>query len=177
MFSGSFFQFGGAFMEQQEELETQRELDRIDRRILDALQGDARLTMAELAERVSLSPSPCWRRVQILEKAGVIVGYHARLDRRRIGLGVHGFVYVRMQEHTTRSAASFEAQVVALNGIVACQNLSGHYDYQLELVATDHDTFARLVREKVCALPGVRDIHTSLSLREVKAAGMLPVEI
>jgi DNA-binding Lrp family transcriptional regulator len=163
-------------MGMEQDPDTQRELDRIDRRILEALQSDARLTMAELAERVALSPSPCWRRVQILEKAGVIVGYHAQLDRRRIGLGVHGFVYVRMQEHTTRSAADFEAQVVAIRGIVACQNLSGHYDYQLELVAADPDAFARLVRDHVCALPGVRDIHTSLSLREVKAGGVLPVE-
>ena len=154
---------------------TRRELDPTDRRILEVLQADARLTMAQLAERVALSPSPCWRRVQALEKAGVITGYHARLDRRRIGLGVHGFVHVRMQEHTTRSAAGFEAQVLAIRGIVACQNLSGRYDYQLELVATDHDAFARLVREQICALPGLRDIHTSLSLREVKAAGMLPV--
>lgn len=152
-----------------------RDLDRIDRRILEALQADARLTMAELAEKVALSPSPCWRRVQLLEQRGFILGYHARLDRRALGLGVHGFVSLRMENHTPRTAASFERQVVALPEVVACQNLSGQYDYQLELVAADHEAFAKLVREKIRALPGVKDIYTSFTLREIKGGGALPV--
>lgn len=155
--------------------ETPRELDRIDRQILRELQADARLTMAELAERVALSPSPCWRRVQLLERGGHIAGYHARLDRRRLGLGVHGFVSLRMENHTQQMAESFERQVVALPEVLACQNLSGQYDYQLELVAADHEAFARLVREKVRSLPGVKDISTSFTLKEVKAGGALPV--
>lgn len=155
--------------------ETPRELDRIDRQILRELQADARLTMAELAERVALSPSPCWRRVQLLERGGLIAGYHARLDRRRLGLGVHGFVSLRMENHTQQMAESFERQVVALPEVLACQNLSGQYDYQLELVAADHEAFARLVREKVRSLPGVKDISTSFTLKEVKAGGALPV--
>lgn len=155
--------------------ETPRELDRIDRQILRELQADARLTMAELAERVALSPSPCWRRVQLLERGGHIAGYHARLDRRRLGLGVHGFVSLRMENHTQKMAESFERQVVALAEVLACQNLSGQYDYQLELVAADHEAFARLVREKIRSLPGVKDISTSFTLKEVKAGGALPV--
>jgi DNA-binding Lrp family transcriptional regulator len=155
--------------------ENPRDLDRIDRQILRELQADARLTMAELAERVSLSPSPCWRRVQLLERAGVIDGYHARLDRRRLGLGVHGFVGLRMENHTQKTAESFERQVVAIPEVLACQNLSGQYDYQVELVAADHEAFARLVREKIRSLPGVKDISTSFTLKEVKAGGALPV--
>lgn len=155
--------------------ESPRELDRIDRQILRELQADARLTMAELAERVALSPSPCWRRVQLLERGGLIAGYHARLDRRRLGLGVHGFVSLRMENHTQKMAESFERQVVALPEVLACQNLSGQYDYQLELVAADHEAFARLVREKIRTLPGVKDISTSFTLKEVKAGGGLPV--
>jgi DNA-binding Lrp family transcriptional regulator len=155
--------------------ETPRELDRIDRQILRELQADARLTMAELAERVALSPSPCWRRVQLLERGGWIAGYHARLDRRRLGLGVHGFVSLRMENHTQKMAESFERQVVAIPEVLACQNLSGQYDYQIELVAADHEAFARLVREKIRTLPGVKDISTSFTLKEVKAGGALPV--
>jgi Lrp/AsnC family leucine-responsive transcriptional regulator len=155
--------------------EAPRELDRIDRQILRELQADARLTMAELAERVALSPSPCWRRVQLLERAGVIAGYHARLDRRRLGLGVHGFVGLRMENHTQKMAESFERQVVAIPEVLACQNLSGQVDYQVELVAADHEAFARLVREKIRTLPGVKDISTSFTLKEVKAGGALPV--
>ena len=157
-------------------LDSARDLDRIDRQILEALQANARLTVAELAEKVSLSASPCWRRVQLLERGGFILGYHAQLDRNRLGLGVHGFVNLRMEDHTPRTAASFERQVVALPEVIACQNLSGQYDYQLELVAHDHEAFARLVREKIRALPGVKDIYTSFTLKEVKLGGGLPVQ-
>lgn len=157
------------------ERDNHRMLDRIDRQILDALQADGRLTMSELAERVSLSPSPCWRRVQLLERSGYITGYHARLDRKRLGLGVHGFVSVRMDNHTPAVADHFERQVVALPEVIACHNLSGVYDYQLELVAADHESFARLVREKVRSLPGVKDIYTSFTLRELKSPGPIPL--
>jgi DNA-binding Lrp family transcriptional regulator len=153
----------------------ERELDRIDRQILNALQANGRLTMSELAEMVSLSQSPCWRRVQLLERAGFISGYHARLDRKRLGLGVHGFVCLRMENHTPRVADSFERQVVGLSEVIACQNLSGMYDYQLEVVARDHESFAKLVREKIRSLPGVKDIYTSFTLREIKSGGALPV--
>jgi DNA-binding Lrp family transcriptional regulator len=155
--------------------ETTRELDRIDRQILHALQENGRLTAAELAEKVSLSQSPSWRRVQILERSGFILGYHARLDRKRLGLGVHGFVSLRMENHTPRTAASFEREVVALPEVIACQNLSGQYDYQLELVAADNEAFAKLVREKIRSLPGVKDIYTSFTLKEIKSGGALPL--
>jgi len=155
--------------------ESERDLDRTDRQILDALQANGRLTMGELAEKVSLSQSPCWRRVQLLERSGFITGYHARLDRKRLGLGVHGFVCLRMDNHTPRTAEAFERQVVALPEVIACQNLSGMYDYQLELVASDHEAFAKLVREQIRSLPGVKDIYTSFTLREVKTWGALPI--
>jgi len=155
--------------------EPPRALDRIDLQILEALQADGRLTMAELAERGSLSPSPCWRRVQLLERSGFITGYHARLDRRRLGLGVHGFVSVRMENHAPALADHFERQVVALPEVVACHNLSGVHDYQLEVIAADHESFARLVREKLRSLPGVKDIYTSFTLRELKSAGSIPL--
>jgi DNA-binding Lrp family transcriptional regulator len=96
------------------------------------------------------------------------------LERRLLGLGVHGFVSLRMENHTPSTAANFERQVVALPEVIACQNLSGQYDYQLELVAQDHEAFARLVREKIRSLPGVKDIYTSFTLREIKAGGVLP---
>ncbi|NDY93118.1 Lrp/AsnC family transcriptional regulator [Ideonella livida] len=150
------------------------DLDRIDREILRALQTNGRITMAELAEKVSLSPSPCWRRVQLLEQAGFIRGYHAALDRRLLGLDVHGFVSLKMKDHTLETAAAFERAVAGLSGALSCQNLSGGYDYQIELVATDHDAFARLVRQ-VRALPGVAEVYTSFTLHEVPLARALPV--
>lgn len=150
------------------------DLDRIDRQILEALQTNGRLTVAELAEKVSLSQSPCWRRVQLLEQAGFILGYRAQLDRKKLGLGVHGFVSLKMKDHSLATAATFERAVVALSGALSCLNLSGAYDYQIELVAADHDAFAKLVRE-VRALPGVADVYTSFTLQEIKTGGYLPI--
>lgn len=149
--------------------------DTTDRAILQALQRDARQTTAELAEQVALSQSPCWRRVRQLEESGVIEGYHARLSRRQLGYGVTGFIHLQMQNHTAEIAAAFEREVVAVPQVVACHNLSGQYDYLIEAIATDLDAFSALVRNKIRCLPGVKEISTSFSLKEVKAAGSLPV--
>lgn len=149
--------------------------DATDRALLMALQHDARQSMAELAEQVSLSQSPCWRRVRALEENGVIEGYQARLNRRQLGYGVTGFIHLQMANHTTEVMASFEREVVAVPQVVACHNLSGQYDYLIEAIAPDLDAFSTLVRNKIRCLPGVKEISTSFSLKEVKAAGSLPV--
>lgn len=119
-------------------------------------------------------PATNWRRVQLLEQAGFIQGYHARLNRKQLGLGVHGFVSLRMKDHALATAVAFEREVVALPGAISCQNLSGGYDYQIELVATDHDAFAKLVRE-IRAFPGVAGVYTSFTLQEIKVGGALPI--
>ena len=151
-------------------------LDATDRRLLAALQQDGRTTIGELAELVSLSQSPCWRRVRQMEESGLIAGYHARLDRKKLGYGVLGFVHLAMHDHTPEMAAAFEREVVALPQVLACHNLSGRYDYQLEIVAQDLDAFANFVRSSIRGLPGVREISTSFSLNEVKRAIALPVQ-
>ncbi|MBL0245279.1 MAG: Lrp/AsnC family transcriptional regulator [Rhodoferax sp.] len=149
--------------------------DSIDQAILLALQRDARQTMAELAEQVSLSQSPCWRRVRHLEESGVIQGYHASLSRKHLGYGVTGFIHLQMQNHTPEVTAAFEREVVALPQVVSCHNLSGNYDFLIEAVEVDLESFSALVRNKIRSLPGVKEIATSFSLKEVKAAGILPV--
>jgi DNA-binding Lrp family transcriptional regulator len=150
-------------------------LDNTDRQLLDALQRDARQTVAVLAQRVSLSPSPCWRRVRQLEESGVIEGYHAHLSRDKLGYGVTGFVHLQMNNHTPDIMAAFEREVVALPQVLACHNLSGHYDYLIEAIAPDLESFSQLVRVKIRSLPGVKEISTSFSLKEVKHSGTLPV--
>jgi Lrp/AsnC family leucine-responsive transcriptional regulator len=150
-------------------------LDNTDRQLLDALQNDARQTVAELAQRVSLSPSPCWRRVKQLEDSGVIEGYHAHLSRAKLGYGVTGFVHLQMDKHTPEIMAAFEREVVALPQVLSCHNLSGRYDYLIEAIASDLESFSQLVRVKIRSLPGVKEISTSFSLKEVKHAGTLPV--
>ena len=149
--------------------------DAIDRQLLTALQRNGRTTVGELAELVSLSQSPCWRRVRQLEDSGVIAGYHARLDRKRLGYGVLGFVHLAMQDHTLEKADAFEREVVALPQVLSCHNLSGRFDYQLEVVAQDLEAFAEFVRNNIRGLPGVREISTSFSLKEVKRSNEVPV--
>lgn len=151
-------------------------LDAVDKALLMALQADGRATVGELAERVSLSASPCWRRVKNLEDTGVIEGYHARLNRQRAGYGVTGFVQLQMENHTPEAADAFEREVVALPQVLSCHNLSGRYDYQLEVVASDLESFADYLRTRIRALPGVREISTSFSLKEVKRSLALPVQ-
>lgn len=150
-------------------------LDATDRQLLEALQQDARTTVAELAQRVSLSASPCWRRVRQLEQAGVIEGYHAHLSRQKLGYGVTGFVHLQMANHMPDVMSAFEREVVALPQVLSCHNLSGHYDYLIEAIAPDLESFSQLVRVKIRSLPGVKEISTSFSLKEVKHAGSLPV--
>jgi DNA-binding Lrp family transcriptional regulator len=149
--------------------------DAVDRKLLRALQSNGRTTVGELAELVSLSQSPCWRRVKQLEESGLIEGYSARLSRQKLGYGVTGFVQLQMDNHTPQAAESFERAVVALPQVLSCHNLSGRYDYQLEVVGIDLETFAEFVRTQIRALPGVREISTSFSLKEVKATSGLPV--
>jgi DNA-binding Lrp family transcriptional regulator len=152
-----------------------QKLDGVDKKLLSALQSNARTTVGELAELVSLSQSPCWRRVKQLEESGLIEGYCARLNRQKLGYGVTGFVQLQMDNHTPQAAESFERAVVALPQVLSCHNLSGRYDYQLEVVGTDLESFSEFVRTHIRALPGVREISTSFSLKEVKRSVALPI--
>ena len=151
------------------------ELDRTDRRLLAALQEDARLTVAELAERVSLSTSPCWRRVRRLEQAGYIEGYHAHLSAAKLGYGITAFVSVVMGSHTQEVARAFEATVQDIPQVVACHNVSGEYDFLLEVVATDLAAYGEFARNVLQGLPGVRELHSSFSLMSIKARRRLPL--
>jgi Lrp/AsnC family leucine-responsive transcriptional regulator len=150
-------------------------LDAVDKKLLSALQNNGRTTIGELSELVSLSQSPCWRRVKQLEESGLIEGFNARLSRQKLGYGVTGFVQLQMDNHTPQAAESFERAVVALPQVLSCHNLSGRYDYQLEVVGFDLESFAEFVRTHIRALPGVREISTSFSLKEVKRSVALPI--
>ena len=115
--------------------------------ILDELQADARLTNAELAQRVGLSAAPCWRRVQWLEQQGYINGYHAEIDRRKIGLGVLAFVRVDAERNTGEPRASWRTRSASLPEVVACHYISGAGTFELQVVATDLDAFSRFAHQ------------------------------
>ncbi len=150
-------------------------LDKFDLHILEELQTDGRLTNAELAQRVGLSAAPCWRRVKALEEAGYIKGYHAEIDRHKIGLGVLAFVRVDAERNTGDGTRPMEEAIRQVPEVVSCHYISGTGTFELQVVAPDLDSFSRLVREVLLNLPNVKDLHTSFSLGEVKARSAWPL--
>ena len=152
-------------------------LDRTDKALLDALQTNARLTVAELAEQVALTTSPCWRRVKLLEEHGFISGYQAILSPKRLGYGVTAFVSVMMASHSKETARSFEQRLLEIPEIVACHNVSGRYDFLLEVVAKDLESFGEFAREVLQTLPAVKEIYSSFSFKSVKPHRVIPVQL
>ena len=150
-------------------------LDKFDILILRELQADARLTNAELAQRVGLSAAPCWRRVRALEEAGFIKGYHAEIDRHKIGLGVLAFVRVDAERTTGEGMRQMEEAIRRIPEIVSCHYISGTGTFELQVVARDLDSFSQFAREVLINLPNVKDLHTSFSLGEVKASSAWPL--
>ena len=150
-------------------------LDKFDLAILRELQADARLTNAELAQRVGLSAAPCWRRVRVLEEEGYITGYRAEINRHKIGLGVLAFVRVDAERHTGDIARKLEVAIRNIPEIVACHYISGTGTFELQVVSQDLETFSQFARQVLINLPHVKDIHTSFSLGEVKASSALPL--
>lgn len=150
-------------------------LDRTDKALLAALQNNARLTVAELADSVSLTTSPCWRRVKILEERGLITGYQAILSPKALGYGVTAFVSVMMASHSQEMARNFEQCLLGIPEIVACHNVSGRYDFLLEVVAKDLESFGEFTREILQTLPAVKEIYSSFSYKTVKPRRMIPL--
>jgi len=150
-------------------------LDRYDVAILGELQRDARLSNAELAQRIGLSAAPTWRRVRWLEEQGYITGYRAEINRRKIGLGVLAFVRVDADRNNAEATQALEAAIRAMPEVVACHYISGAGTFELQVVATDLDAYSRWAMEVLFRLPNVKDVHTSFSLGEVKAGAAWPL--
>ncbi|WP_439614400.1 Lrp/AsnC family transcriptional regulator [Reyranella sp.] len=152
------------------------DLDAIDRRILAALQADGRLSNVDLAEKIGLSPSPCLRRVNRLEREGYVEGYRAMLGRRRIGLGLTVFVGVKIDGHADDRATTFEQEVVACPEVVSCHMVAGDADYLLEVTVSDLDAYQRFLVGKLLNLPLVREVKSTIAIQTLKAGGALPLE-
>ncbi len=150
-------------------------IDKFDLTILQELQADGRLTNAELAQRVGLSAAPCWRRVRALEEAGFIKGYHAEIDRHKIGLGVLAFVRVDTERVQGDATRLLEEAIRKLPEVIGCHYISGTGTFELHVVAQDLDSFSGFARQHLMSLPNVKDLHTSFSLGEVKANSALPL--
>lgn len=150
-------------------------LDKFDIAILSALQSNGRLSNTDLAQRVGLSAAPCWRRVRALEENGFITGYHAELDRHKIGLGVLAFVRVDAERNNLHETRALEDALRQLPEVVACHYVSGTGTFQLQVVTQDLETFSRFALEQLMNLPNVKDLQTSFSLGEVKSSAVLPL--
>lgn len=152
------------------------ELDRYDRRILEELQKDGRISNQELAERIGLSPSPCLRRVRALEESGLISGYRALLDARKLGLDLTALIHISMDRHTPERFTNFEQKIAALPEVLECLLITGQdADYQLKVVVKDMDAFQVLLLEKITRIEGVSGVHSSFVLRRVVDKTALPV--
>ena len=150
-------------------------IDKVDLAIADWLQQDGRVSNAKLAEQLSLSEASCWRRQKRLEDTGVIEGYQAILNRRKLGIGVMAFVQIVCTQHTEEVTAAFERIIQVCPNVLACHNTTGEADFLLQVVARDLDDYSRFVEKVLRKLPGVLSIRTNISLREMKMTNKLPI--
>lgn len=151
------------------------EIDTIDARILRALQRGGRISNAELSEQVNLSPSACHRRVQRLEKDGVIRDYVALLDPRKVDRPTTVFVEITLSGQADELLDAFEREVAKIPDVLECHLMAGTADYLLKVVAADTDDFAQIHRRSLARLPGVQGMQSSFALRTVFKTTALPV--
>ena len=151
------------------------DLDAIDLRLLAALQRDGRMTNDRLAEVAALSPSACHRRVQRMEREGIIDAYVALLDPRKIGLPTTVFVEITLSTQADEVLDAFERAVAGIPDVLECHLMAGSADYLLKVVARDTDDFAQIHRRHLARLPGVAQMQSSFALRRVRASTALPL--
>ena len=151
-------------------------LSSLDRQILALLQGNADLSAAEIAERVGLSQSPCWRRINRMQEAGLIKGKFAVLDREQLNLGVVVFADVRLSSHGWENLAEFEQAMETYPQVVECYTMAGANDYLLKIVMPDIQQYEVFVREKILRLPHIKELHSNISMSEIKCTTELPLE-
>ncbi|WP_083100782.1 Lrp/AsnC family transcriptional regulator [Pseudophaeobacter leonis] len=149
-------------------------MDAIDRKIVAILQTEGRIKMAELSERVGLSPTPCARRVAMLEDAGVITGYSARVDQAKLGLPVTIFVAVELEHQSTDALQAFERAVSKFEEVMECYLMTGSRDIVLRVVAQDLTDFDRFLEARLMRVPGIRNTRSSFTLRTMIARNSLP---
>ena len=152
-------------------------LDARDLDILQVLSSEGRITKAALAERVGLSPTPCWERLKKLEKAGVIASYRANINLRKLGPHVTIFVAAELNDHTAASFQTFEAAMQRYDEVTACWALGGGFDYILQIVTRDIDAYQRLIDAMLDARIGLARYFTYVVTKPVKGTGMPPISL
>ncbi len=149
-------------------------MDEFDRKILSCLQHDAGQSVADVAEQVGLSATPCWRRIRNLEKAGVVKGRVALLDRHALGLGTTVFVAVRTREHTEDWLDAFAKAVNEFEEVVEFHRMSGDIDYLLKVVVADITAYDEFYKRLIARVP-LSDVSSSFAMEEIKSTTALPL--
>lgn len=152
------------------------EISLVDRNILALLQEDASLSVAEVAERVGLSTSPCWRRINRLEQLGYIQRRVALLNQELLGLGVVVFANVRLSAHQNQSLREFEEAIRAFPQVMECYTMTGSMDYLLRIVTKDIHAYELFFREHLSQMPAVQEVHSSIAITQIKYSTSLPLD-
>ena len=150
-------------------------LDRTDRRLLELLQRDGRLPVAELARQVHLSPTPCLERVRRLERDGYITGYAAHLNPQRLGAALLAFVEVSLDRTTPDVFTQFREAMLLIDEVQECHMVAGGFDYLVKVRVRDMEAYRRFLGERLANLKGVQQTHTYVVMEEVKSTHLLPV--
>ena len=150
-------------------------LDAIDRKILGALQSDGRISLTDLAAKVGLSPSPCLRRIRILERAGIIARYVAVLDQDKVGLPVSVFVSIKLESQRQQALSRFTKAIARWPEVLECYLMTGPRDYLLRVVVADLAAYDRFLKQKLTTVDGVASIESSFALEQVKYTNVLPI--
>jgi DNA-binding Lrp family transcriptional regulator len=151
-------------------------LDKIDKKILENLQADGRMSNVDLAKKVGISAPPCLRRVRALEEKGFIKSYHAKIDPAILGYGVTVFAMVKLTSQAEKDLTAFEKQIKAWSMVRECHMLAGDVDYILKIVARDWDSYQEFLTSHLTAAPNVTSVKSSLTVRSAKDQPGVPIE-
>lgn len=151
------------------------ELDRVDRALLRLLQIDGRTPISRLAAEVSLSETPCWRRVKRLEQSGFINGYKARIDRSKVGFDIVVFVHLAVNVHSVDATRDFERRILSCPQVVMFHNVSGEHDFLLRVVVRNLDEYSRFIEHELRPITCIMDIRSAFSLRDIGGEIDLPI--
>ena len=152
------------------------DIDRLDRQILRHLQQNGRISNQDLADRIGLSPSPCLRRLRALEEAGIVAGYHARLDAKQLGYSLMALIHISMDAHTPERFENFDREIASIPEVLECLLITGQEaDYQLKVIVPDMDAFQELLLNRITRITGVTGVHSSFVLRRIVDRTDIPV--
>jgi len=150
-------------------------LDQIDRKVLEILQDNAKITNAQLSKEIGLSPAPTLERVKKLETSGIIQSYHAQLDREKVGLGVTTFVQVSLVGHKKQVTEAFVEQINSIPEVIECHHVTGDSDFLLKIIARDISSYQKLMLEKINEIDEVANTRTMVILSTFKESKVLPI--